>query len=194
MTIVAGPPIRPETFMRAQSSIPRTGCAATRFAPAGYAGHRMVHGTDRPERLFRCAVTSLRKVKRPAFALRVPLDRANDHEVVGMSARETPLLADSFAVTSVTSSPPSIPPRSLSFARAVPRPAARRQSAGSSVTGSSSELRRCLNPLPSTPTRGDGAISMLPRQSLFQHAPLVQSAVESTEHASSLWTCSRWTS
>jgi hypothetical protein len=43
---------------------------------------------------------------------------------------------------------------------------------GVAVTGSSSELRRCLNPLPSTHTRGDGGISQVPRQPLCEHALL----------------------
>ena len=38
--------------------------------------------------------------------------------------------------------------------------------------GSSSELRRCLNPLPSTRTRGDDGISQVPRQPLCEHALL----------------------
>ena len=48
--------------------------------------------------------------------------------------------------------PPSIPPRSLSFARAVPRTAARREAAGSCcLPAPRRNSRRCLNPLPSTP-------------------------------------------
>ena len=43
---------------------------------------------------------------------------------------------------------------------------------GVAVAGSSSELRRCLNPLPSTHTRGDGGISQVPRQPLCEHALL----------------------
>ena len=40
------------------------------------------------------------------------------------------------------------------------------------LAGSSSELRRCLNPLPSTHTRGDDGISQVPRQPLCEHALL----------------------
>ena len=40
------------------------------------------------------------------------------------------------------------------------------------LAGSLSELRRCLNPLPSTPTRGDDGISQVPRQPLCGHALL----------------------
>ena len=43
---------------------------------------------------------------------------------------------------------------------------------GVAVAGSSSELRRCLNPLPSTHTRGDGGISQVPRLPLYEHALL----------------------
>src|SRR6266498_1701708 len=47
-----------------------------------------------------------------------------------------------------------------------------RGSGGLLLTGSSSELHRCLNPLPSTHTRGDGGISQVPRQPLYEHALL----------------------
>ena len=40
------------------------------------------------------------------------------------------------------------------------------------LAGSLSELRRCLNPLPSTPTGGDDGISQVPRQPLCEHALL----------------------
>ena len=40
------------------------------------------------------------------------------------------------------------------------------------LAGSSSELRRCLNPLPSTHSRGNNGISQVPRQPLCEHALL----------------------
>ena len=51
--------------------------------------------------------------------------------------------------------PPSIPPRSLSFARRYHALLLVVRQRGVAVAGSSSELRRCLDPLPSAHTRGD---------------------------------------
>ena len=69
--------------------------------------------------------------------------------------------------------PSSVPPRSLEFARRYHALLLVVRQRGVAVTGSSSELRRCLNPLPSTPTRRDGGISRVPRQPLCEHALLV---------------------
>jgi hypothetical protein len=95
------------------------------------------------------------------------------------SALRFPPLApagDSSPASSVPSEcsdfPTSVPPRSLSFARAVPALLLVVRQRGVAVTGSSSELRRCLNPLPSTHTRRDGGISQVPRQPLYEHALL----------------------
>jgi hypothetical protein len=68
--------------------------------------------------------------------------------------------------------PPSVPPHSLSFAGRYHGLLLVARQRGVAVTGSSSELRRCLNPLPSTHTRGNGGISQVPRQPLYEHALL----------------------
>jgi hypothetical protein len=68
--------------------------------------------------------------------------------------------------------PSSVPPRSLSFARRYHALLLVTRQRGVAVAGSSSELRRCLNPLPSTRSRGDDGISQVPRQPLYEHALL----------------------
>ena len=74
---------------------------------------------------------------------------------------------------SAPTSASSFPPRSLSFAGRyhgrllVVR--LRGVAVGRLLVGTA---RRCLNPLPSTPTRGDDGISQVPRQPLCEHALL----------------------
>jgi hypothetical protein len=68
--------------------------------------------------------------------------------------------------------PPSVPPRSLSFAKRYHALLLVARQRGVAVSGSSSVQRRCLNPLPSTCSRGDDGISQVPRQPLCEHALL----------------------
>ena len=69
--------------------------------------------------------------------------------------------------------PPSIPPRSLSFAKRyhglLLATRQRGVAVGRPLIGTA---RRCLDPLPSAHTRGDGGISQVPRQPLCEHALL----------------------
>ena len=69
--------------------------------------------------------------------------------------------------------PPSFPPRSLSFAgRYHGLPFVVRQRGVAVVRLLVGTACRCLDPLPSTPTRGDDGISQVPRQPLCEHALL----------------------